>query len=333
MLPNGKLLQGRYKIKRLIAQGGMGAVYEAEAIHLGGIDVAVKETFFSEDQHSLRAQFQREAATLARLEHPALPGVKDHFTEGAGQFLVMKFIPGEDLEQLLRRRGSAFDASIIIEWADTLLDALEYIHSQYPPIIHRDIKPQNVKLTPNGKLFLIDFGLAKDGTTPTRAGKSLHAYTLAYAPLEQIKGAGTDVRSDLYSLGATLYHLLTNKLPINAEVRAEAIHYTMPDPLQPVHQVNAQIPFQLSAVIARSMAMERERRHASAGEMRQALRAARQTIAEEQTRREEEERLQMTRCPVSTLSVFGFVFRRGNRSPFALRAKRAGKFVLNFSRE
>jgi serine/threonine protein kinase len=298
------ILQDRYRIKRLLAKGGMGAIYEAEAIQLGGHPIAVKETFFDENEQALRDQFQREAATLARLSHPALPRVSDHFTEGAGQFLVMQFIDGDDLSTLIQQRGRHFDVAQVIPWADTLLGALEYIHHQYPPVIHRDIKPQNIKLTPRGELFLIDFGLAKDATTPTQSGKSIHAFTLAYAPPEQIKGEGTDARSDLFSLGATLYHLLTGELPVDVKVRAEAIRYAMPDPLRPAHQLNLQVPFGLSAVLARAMALDRERRFPTAAEMRQAIRQVhigiaplqekgeQQTLLEAQRLREEERRLQ-----------------------------------------
>src|SRR5262245_33284038 len=202
MLSPGVVLQNRYRIKRLLARGGMGAVYEAEAVHLRNVIVAVKETLYNDDRKNMREQFEREAATLARLRHPALPQVKDHFIEGNGQFLVMDFIAGDDLGDLLGKRisakGEPFEIPQVIQWAERLLDALVYIHGQYPPVIHRDIKPQNLKLTPGGDLFLIDFGLAKDATTPTRPGHSVRAYTLEYAPPEQIKGDKTDARSDLY---------------------------------------------------------------------------------------------------------------------------------------
>lgn len=309
MLSPGTVLQKRYRIKRLLAQGGMGAVYEAEAVHLRNAPVAVKETFFNdfsnEKQEKLREQFKREAATLARLRHPSLPQVKDHFTEGAGQFLVMDFIPGDDLdtllEQHLREKNEPFGFWMVMEWAERLLDALVYIHGQYPPVIHRDIKPQNVKLTPRGELFLIDFGLAKDATTPTRPGVSVGYGTIAYAPIEQLKSLGTEVRSDIYSLGATLYHLATGELPTNALVRDESVNkYLMPDPLRPAHHVNPKTPFALAAVIAKAMALDREQRYRNAYEMRQALWQAKQEIAaeaaekqrqdQERRRREEEER-------------------------------------------
>jgi DNA segregation ATPase FtsK/SpoIIIE-like protein len=309
MLSPGKVLQQRYRIKRLLAQGGMGAVYEAEAIHLRNAPVAVKETFFNdfsnEKQEKLREQFKREAATLARLRHPALPQVKDHFVEDDGQFLVMDFIPGDDLdtllEQHLKEKNEPFGFWMVMEWAERLLDALVYIHGQYPPVIHRDIKPQNVKLTPRGELFLIDFGLAKDATTPTRPGVSVGYGTIAYAPIEQLKSLGTEVRSDLYSLGATLYHLATGEPPANAIVRDEAVNkYLMPDPLRAAHHVNPKTPFPLAAVIAKAMALDREQRYLNAYEMRQALWQAKQEIAaeiaekqrqeQERRRREEEER-------------------------------------------
>jgi serine/threonine protein kinase len=294
VLSLGIILQQRYRIKRLLARGGMGAVYEAEAVHLRNLIVAVKETFFDEDRKSLRDQFEREAATLARLRHPALPQVKDHFVEGGGQFLVMDFIEGDDLGALLRRRlnkkSEPFEFWQVMEWAERLLDALAYIHGQYPPVIHRDIKPQNLKLTPRGEIFLIDFGLAKDATTPTQSGHSVHAYTLEFAPPEQIKGERTDERSDIYSLGATLYHLSTGKLPPDARLREEAVvRHLMPDLLEPAHHVNPRIPITFAAALAKAMAVYRELRYQSAQEMLDALRRVRQDIEAETAERDWQE--------------------------------------------
>ncbi|MGH9801368.1 MAG: serine/threonine protein kinase, partial [Blastocatellia bacterium] len=286
MLSPNTLLQNRYRIKRAIAKGGMGMVYEAEAVHLGNTIVAVKETFFDEDW--LREQFEREATVLARLRHTALPKVTDHFSEGGGQFLVMEFIPGDDLEKLLKKQGAPFPSPQVLDWADRLLDALDYIHTQYPPVIHRDIKPSNLKLTPRGELMLLDFGLAKNATTPTRPGGSVHAYTQGFAPPEQIKGTGTDVRCDIYSLGATLYNLLTGEMPSDSKLRAEMMAVPMPDPLRPSHLVKPDIPMPISVVIARAMAVDREQRYPSAKAMRDALTQARQSI--EQALLHEQER-------------------------------------------
>src|SRR5690242_17541082 len=151
MLTPDTILQGRYRIVRQLGQGGMGAVYEALDQRLD-TTVALKETLFSDEK--LRKQFEREARLLARLHHQALPRVSDHFTEGDGQFLVMQYIPGEDLFEMQTRRQSAFPESDVQRWADQLCDALDYLHTQEPQIIHRDIKPQNLKLTSRGQVVL-----------------------------------------------------------------------------------------------------------------------------------------------------------------------------------
>ncbi|HZI46907.1 MAG TPA: serine/threonine-protein kinase, partial [Pyrinomonadaceae bacterium] len=148
MLSPETVLQGRYRVVRQLGQGGMGAVYEAVDLRLDTV-VALKETLFTEER--LRKQFEREARLLARLHHPALPRVSDHFTESDGQFLVMQYIPGEDLFEMQTRRQSAFPQTEVLRWADQLCDALDYLHTQDPQIIHRDIKPQNLKLTSRGQ--------------------------------------------------------------------------------------------------------------------------------------------------------------------------------------
>ncbi len=144
MLAPNTLLQNRYLIVRLLGQGGMGAVYQATDQRLGHT-IALKQPFFT-DEMMLKA-FEREARLLASLRHPALPKVSDHFTESNGQFLVMEYITGNDLMTMLEKRGGPFDADQVIEWGEQLLGALAYLHNQHPPIIHRDIKPQNLKIT------------------------------------------------------------------------------------------------------------------------------------------------------------------------------------------
>jgi serine/threonine protein kinase len=158
MLNPETILQGRYRIVRQLGQGGMGAVYEAIDERLD-TTVALKETLFADER--LRKQFEREARMLARLHHPALPRVSDHFSEGDGQFLVMQYIAGEDLAEMVTRRRGPFPADQVLTWAAQLLDTLDYLHTQEPQIVHRDIKPQNLKLTPRGQIILLDFGLAK----------------------------------------------------------------------------------------------------------------------------------------------------------------------------
>src|SRR6266542_654855 len=251
MLAPNTLLQGRYLVMRLLGQGGMGAVYQATDRKFGNA-VALKETFYNDLQ--LRKAFSHEARLLNRLRHAALPVVTDYFAIGERQFLVMQYIPGKDLDQLL--------------------DALEYLHSQKPPIIHRDIKPQNLKLTPRGEVILLDFGLAKGIVThQSQVSQSIRGYTPNYASLEQIRGTGTDARSDLYSIGATMYHLLTGEMPQDALTRIAAILMSQPDPLKSISSMNPEVPAPVAQVIEKAMAAHPDQRYGSAAAMRQALRS------------------------------------------------------------
>src|SRR5438128_838719 len=274
MLSAGTVLQGRYRIVRQLGQGGMGAVYEAVDERLDTI-VALKETLFADEK--LRKQFEREARLLARLHHQALPRVSDHFNEGDGQFLVMQYIAGEDLAAMLTERNSPFPQDEVVRWADQLCDALDYLHTQDPHVIHRDIKPQNLKLTARGQIVLLDFGLAKGSAgqmSVVTSSASIFGYTPNYAPLEQVQGLGTDARSDIYSLAATLYHLVTNVKPPDALTRAGAIVNGQPDPLPPANRVAAEVSTALSSVLNRGMAQKRNDRYPSAAGMRAALRTA-----------------------------------------------------------
>lgn len=273
MLTPETILQGRYHIVRQLGQGGMGAVYEAVDQRLD-TTVALKETLFADER--LRKQFEREARLLARLHHPALPRVSDHFSEGDGQFLVMQFIPGDDLSEKMTRKRGPFPADQVLTWADQLLDALDYLHTQDPQIVHRDIKPQNLKLTARGQIILLDFGLAKgqagDISRITTAA-SIFGYTPNYAPLEQIQGLGTDSRSDLYSLGATLYHLMTGVKPPDALSRAAAVVNGQPDPLQMASIANPAVPPDIDTFLAKAMAQNRDQRYATAADMQRDLHA------------------------------------------------------------
>src|SRR5262245_32613482 len=275
MLAPNTLLQDRYLVMRLLGQGGMGAVYQATDRKFGNA-VALKETFYNDLQ--LRKAFSHEARLLNRLRHAALPVVTDYFAIGERQFLVMQYIPGKDLEQLLADRKAQgqglFTSSQVLRWADQLLDALEYLHSQKPPIIHRDIKPQNLKLTPRGEVILLDFGLAKGIVThQSQVSQSIRGYTPNYASLEQIRGTGTDARSDLYSIGATMYHLLTGEMPQDALTRIAAILMSQPDPLKSISSMNPEVPVSVAQVIEKAMAAHPDQRYSSAAAMRQALRS------------------------------------------------------------
>src|SRR6187397_2282218 len=276
MLEPHTILQGRYKVVRQLGQGGMGTVYEAMDERLDTI-IALKETFFADER--LRKQFEREARLLARLHHPALPRVSDHFSEAEGQFLVMQYIPGDDLSEMMAQRRGPFPADQVLTWADQLLDALDYLHTQDPQIVHRDIKPQNLKLTTRGQIILLDFGLAKGQAgeiSRVTTAASIFGYTPNYAPLEQIQGLGTDSRSDLYSLAATLYHLMTGVKPPDALTRAAALVNGQPDPLLKASETNAAVSPDVDDVLAKAMAQNREQRYATAADMRRALHEAEQ---------------------------------------------------------
>jgi serine/threonine protein kinase len=271
MLVPETILQNRYRIIRQLGQGGMGAVFEAVDQRLD-TTVALKETLFAEER--LRKQFEREARLLARLHHPALPRVSDHFSEGDGQFLVMQFIAGDDLSEMMSKRHGPFPFDQVLTWTDQLLDALDYLHTQEPQIVHRDIKPQNLKLTGRGQIILLDFGLAKGQVgelSRVTTTASIFGYTPNYAPLEQIQGLGTDARSDIYALAATVYHLMTGIKPPDALTRAAAIVNGQPDPLVKASEANSAVSVQVAEVLQRAMAQNREQRYASAAEMRRAL--------------------------------------------------------------
>src|SRR6266480_734512 len=276
MLAPETILQNRYRIVRQLGQGGMGAVYEAVDQRLDTV-VALKETLFTDEK--LRKQFEREARLLARMHHQALPRVSDHFNEGDGQFLVMQYVAGEDLFEMLNARNAPFPQDEVARWADQLCDALDYLHTQDPQIIHRDIKPQNLKLTARGQIVLLDFGLAKGSAgqlSVITTSASIFGYTPNYAPLEQIQGLGTDPRSDLYALAATLYHLITGIKPPDALTRAAALVNGQVDPLRPASEVNTEVAPGVDVVLQKAMAQNRDQRYSSAAETRRALQGTEQ---------------------------------------------------------
>src|SRR5262249_41718625 len=230
---------------------------------------------FSDEK--LRKQFEREARLLARLHHQALPRVSDHFNEGEGQFLVMQYIAGEDLAAMLAARNGPFPQDEVLRWADQLCDALDYLHTQDPQIIHRDIKPQNLKLTERGQVVLLDFGLAKGSAgqlTAVTTSASIFGYTPNYAPLEQVQGMGTDARSDIYSLAATLFHLVTGVKPPDALSRAAAVLKGEADPLVLANQFNGDVRSAFASVLHKGMSLKRDDRFATASTMREALQVA-----------------------------------------------------------
>lgn len=278
-----EVLKERYILLETIGRGGMGSIYLAEDNRLEGRLCAVKEVHQDpnlSDQLRLqgRDQFYREASVLARLDHPTLPKVSDFFSEGDSDYLVMDFIPGDDLKQLMtneRRAGRYLPLRDVLSWAQQLGDVLTYLHGQDPPVIHRDIKPSNLKITPENRLKLVDFGLVKqmlpdEMTITVIQGRG----TALYTPLEQYGGdtGHTDVRSDIYSFSATLYHLLTNTAPAEAKQR-----FLQPDSLQPPRSINPSIPSDIEEVILWGMALHPDSRPTSVDEFSRALRGARIT--------------------------------------------------------
>jgi serine/threonine protein kinase len=273
----GDILKERYIIRRIIGQGGMGSVYLADDQRLEGRLCAVKEVFYDTtiDQQLLvqsREQFLREATVLARLDHPNLPKVSDFFSSDERDYLVMDFVPGKDLSALMtdaRLNKSFLEERIVLGWAGQLADALAYLHSQTPSILHRDIKPSNLKLTPNGVIKLVDFGLVKilaseEVTITVVQGRG----TAVYTPLEQYGGdAGhTDIRSDVFSFGATLYHLLSNQPPEEARDR-----FLNPGMLTPPREHNTSISPRTERAILWAMSLHPDERPQNIEEFRQAL--------------------------------------------------------------
>ncbi len=273
MLVPNTILQQRYQVIRQIGQGGMGAVYEALDQRLGHT-VALKELIVS--GQVLREAFEDEARRLAHLRHVALPKVSDHFSEKMRQYLVMEYIKGDDFGALIKQRATPFTFQQVQAWAEQLLNVLDYLHHQQPPIIHRDIKPSNIKLTPKNKVVLLDFGLSKGGMLgkmlDTQNLSKVYGYTPHYAPLEQIEARGTDERSDLYGLAATLYHLLTKEKPAEAIERQHALHQGHPDSLQPIRDLNPQVPSGMAGVLMKGLALNPDQRPSSAKSMLNALR-------------------------------------------------------------
>lgn len=278
LLKPGTVLRERYAILELVGQGGMGAVYKAQDQRLAGRICAVKEIrpeLFGGGVPigPMVEQFYQEASVLARLDHPNLPKVSDYFSENGREYLVMDYVAGPNLHELLleaKAEGRLLEENQVLRWTAQLLDALEYLHNQDPPILHRDIKPGNIKLTPEGRIKLVDFGLVKllqpdDSRTVTVVqGRG----TVAYTPLEQYGGdtAHTDVRSDIYSVGATLYHLLAGEPPTDAKER-----FLRPGSLVPLRQLNPNVSERTERAIFQALAMHPDERPANVAALRRLL--------------------------------------------------------------
>jgi serine/threonine-protein kinase len=269
-LKTGEVLHARYKIRERIGQGGAGSIYLADDIRLEGRLCALKEVEYDralpEDiREEARQQFLREATILARLDHPNLPKVSDFFSSGPRDYLVMDYVPGEDLRTLMleARRNKVFlPEELVLKWARQIGNALAYLHGLQPAIVHRDIKPSNLKITPSGLIKLVDFGLVKvmspdeEMTITVIQGQG----TALYTPLEQYGSdeTHTDMRTDIYSFGATLYHLLTNEPPPDARRR-----FIQPASLLAPRDVNPAISARTEKAVLWAMALHPDDRPAT----------------------------------------------------------------------
>jgi len=246
----------------------MGSVYEAVDTRLGN-RVALKRAAIREDD--AREAFRLEARILSALRHPALPVVIDYFSEEGEDFLVMDYVDGEDLSELLTRSAHPLAIADVLRWADRILDALAYLHGK--GVVHRDIKPANLKLTASRDVVLLDFGISKGSPDWQGTHKSiLSGGTNGYSPFEQLMDFGTDERSDLFALGVTLYQLLTGVLPPDARARAKALVAGKADPMLPADAISRDVPSVVASALVRATALEREDRFASAEDFREALR-------------------------------------------------------------
>ncbi len=265
------MLQDKYRITKLLGRGGYGAVYQAEHTGLGGALYAIKELnpdpgATPEQQRAASEQFRLEASILAKLNHATLPKVMDFFHEAGRDYLVMEYVEGETLQERLAYAAAPLPEAQVLAWAHELCDVLAYLHTREPnPVIHRDVKPSNIKIAPDGKLKLIDFGIAKLYAAGAGTQGAARAVSPPYSPIEQY-GKGTDARSDIYALGVTLYHLLTNHLPPEAPDRAS-------EAALPVRQRNPALAANTEAIVMKAMAEISAERFQSAAEMKQALTA------------------------------------------------------------
>src|SRR5260370_18714407 len=260
------ILHQRYLIVGYAGRGGMSAVYQAVDTKSGNHHVAIKEMsqghLSTNELAEATARFQQEADLLGSLHHPNLPPIYDGFSEDGRSYLVMEYIDGKTLLQMLKDSGGRpLPVAQVLDYAIQLCDVLIYLHSHHPPIIFRDLKPTNVMVKGNGHVVLIDFGIArlfKEG----QAQDTVFLGSPGYAPPEQHGTAQTNPRSDLYSLGATLHCCLTGRDPFHASDR-----FAFP----PVQQMNPLVPIDLDQLIQRLLSMDERQRPASALEVQQTL--------------------------------------------------------------
>lgn len=269
--PPLQVLQGRYELRRRLGAGGMGSVYLATDRRLSTAQWAVKEMSDTAitsplERQQAQAAFQQEAELLARLSHPSLPRVTDHFEENGRHYLVMEFVPGENLRDYVNRVGLPRPLHEVLRWTAQICEVLAYLHTQQPPIIFRDLKPTNIMITPEGTIKLVDFGIARL-FKPDKERDTQAFGTPGYSAPEQYGRGQTDARSDIYSLGVLMHHLLTGHDPS-----------TTPFRLPPITQLNPSVPAYIATAIARATDNDPSRRFASVIEFQQALFGSQQLV-------------------------------------------------------
>ncbi len=274
LLADNTLLADRYRISRLLRHGGMDASYLAIDLRFRDAAVVVRQRKVVSEREDLRKSFQREAMLLNTLRHPALPRVMDSFGHRDSEFVVAEYIAGEDLATEIVRRGTPFPVESVALWADRLLDALTYLHTRIPPVIHGHVEPRNVLLTPEGEVVLLGLGFSGGSDVsqaPVESGVTLG--TGNYTPPELLSGREADGRADLYSLAATVHYLLTLAMPADANRRMVNSVNGEADPIRPVHLLNPAVTTAVSDVLGRAMSLRADDRPESAVAMREALRA------------------------------------------------------------
>ena len=292
------LLRNRYRISQILKIGSMGKIHLAVDTKLKR-EVAIKEFFLDSGtskklKTELAEAFKNEAKILATLNHPAIPSAYDYFEENETQYIVMEYIRGADLDDIISRQKTTFTYDQVADWIKQLVDIIDYFHSHSPAIVHRDLKPSNIKIRKNGKLCLLDFGISKEyiEVCPPRE-KSLQVATFEYAPLEQsinlsakhlaalnrinnekaskFLASQTSPQSDVFAFGATVYRMLTNHFPVDTHTRAIAVWSNMPDPILPLIFLNQTVPSKIAAFIMNALAIDPADRPQSIREFRQKL--------------------------------------------------------------